>query len=54
MTKSSAQFKKTDLRRAISCASQEGLEVRQAEIDPDGTIRLQFGSEQSKRKNDWD
>jgi len=47
-------FKKTELRRAIAASSEEGLEVRQAEIDANGTIRLTFGSQQPKMRNEWD
>jgi len=47
-------FKKSDLKRAIQASTELGLEVRQAEISPDGTIRLTYGSEQPGRKNDWD
>mgnify|MGYP003625154521 FL=1 len=47
-------FKKTELKRAIAASSELGLEIRQAEIDSDGTIRLTYGSEQPKMRNEWD
>jgi len=47
-------FRKTELKRAIAASSEEGLEVRQAEIGADGTIRLTYGSEQPKMRNEWD
>lgn len=47
-------FKKTELKRAIAASSELGLEIRQAEIDTDGTIRLTYGSEQPRMRNDWD
>tara|TARA_R110000803_G_scaffold28700_2_gene66116 strand:- start:185 stop:475 length:291 start_codon:yes stop_codon:yes gene_type:complete len=47
-------FKKTELKRAIAASSELGLEIRQAEIDSDGTIRLTYGSEQPRMRNDWD
>lgn len=54
MTSTKANFKKSDVRRAISAAHQEGLEVSGIEILPDGTIRLMFGDNQPNMKNDWD
>ena len=49
-----SSFKKADVRRAISAAQQEGLEVGTVEIGPDGTIKLVFVTEQPNVKNDWD
>jgi len=54
MTQPIASFKKTDVRRAISAAHLEGLEVGSVEIRPDGTIRLLCGANQPNVKNDWD
>jgi hypothetical protein len=54
MTKPINSFKKSDLKRAICASSEQGLEVRQAEIDPNDTIRLTYGPEQPEMKNDWD
>ena len=54
MTIPKNSFKKSDLKRAIAASSELGLEVRQAEISPDGTIRLTYGSEQPGMKNEWD
>ena len=54
MTSPKSNFKKTDVRRAISAAQLEGLEIDAVEIDPDGTIKLVFGTEQPNVKNDWD
>ena len=54
MTSPNPNFKKADIRRAISAAQQEGLEVGVIEIGPDGTIKLIFGSDQPSARNDWD
>lgn len=54
MTIPKNSFKKADLQRAITASFELGLEVRQAEINPDGTIRLAYGSEQPGMKNEWD
>jgi hypothetical protein len=54
MTNRKLNFKKADVRRAISAAQQEGLEVGTVEIGPDGTIKLVFGTDQPTVTNDWD
>ena len=54
MTQPIASFKKNDVRRAISAAHLEGLEVGSVEIRPDGTIRLVCGENQPNVKNDFD
>ncbi len=54
MTNPKSNFKKADVRRAISAAQQEGLEVDVVEIGPDGTIKLVFGTDQTYVANDWD
>ena len=54
MTNPKSNFKKADVRRAISAAQQEGLEVDVVEISPDGTIKLVFGADQPTVTNDWD
>jgi len=53
MTSPKSNFKKADVRRAISAAQQEGLEVGTVEIGPDGTIKLVIGTGQPNVKNDW-
>ena len=47
-------FRKTDLRRAISSATEEGLEVKHAEIRPDGTIRLTFNDQDAAAATGWE
>jgi len=47
-------FRKTDLRRAISSATEEGLEVKHAEIQPDGTIRLTFNDQDAAAATGWE
>jgi hypothetical protein len=54
MTSPKSNFKKADVRRALNAVQQEGLEVETLEIGPDGTIKVVFGSEKPKVKNDWD
>jgi hypothetical protein len=54
MTNPKSTFKKADVRRVISAAQNEGLEVDAIEVAPDGTIKLRFGSEQPHVRNDWD
>jgi len=54
MTSPKSSFKKADVRRAISAAQNEGLEIDSVEIAPDGTIKLDFGVGQQNTKNDWE
>ena len=41
----SQSFKQTDLTRGIRAARKAGCEPTSAEVRPDGTIRLTFGSQ---------
>ena len=52
MMKTKNSFKKSDLKRSIAASSVHELEVRQAEINTDGTIRLSYGSDQPKMRNE--
>jgi hypothetical protein len=54
MNNPKSTFKKSDLRRVISAAQNEGLEVDAIEVAPDGTIKLRLGTEQPHVRNDWD
>ena len=52
MKKPNNLFKKSDLKRATAASSEHELELRQAEINTDGTIRLSYGSGQPEMRNE--